>query len=206
MRSRALASFLTAVVGAAANITTGAILDLKRFDRSTKSKAVYVIVLVFVTASWAWNAAVETRLSSMPEPPSLDLGDGPLFNSAFAVYMFFRFFYEALQTYVYWLMAEIRGAQGAGDVARTTGILRSWESIGSTVAYAVGATRWPNRNQMVLGFALWAATVPFTLLAVFGNWNVGEEEEEGDVLENSDETESDRDVERVAVRGKTADV
>ncbi|KAF6829259.1 DUF895 domain membrane protein [Colletotrichum plurivorum] len=202
VRSRALASFLTAVVGAAANITTGAILDLKRFDRSTKSKAVYILVLVFVTASWAWNAAVETRLSAMPEPPSLDLGDGPLFNSAFAVYMFFRFFYEALQTYVYWLMAEIRGAQGEGDVARTTGILRSWESIGSTIAYAVGATHWPNRNQMILGFVLWAATVPFTLLAVFGSWNVGGEEE--DVLENSDETESD--LERVAVRGKTADV
>ncbi|KAF6816383.1 DUF895 domain membrane protein [Colletotrichum sojae] len=202
VRSRALASFLTAVVGAAANITTGAILDLKRFDRSTKSKAVYVIVLVFVTASWAWNAAVETRLSAMPEPPSLDLGDGHLFNSAFAVYMFFRFFYEVLQTYVYWLMAEIRGAQGEGDVARTTGILRSWESIGSTIAYAVGATHWPNKNQMILGFVLWAATVPFTLLAVFGNWNVGGEED--DVLENSDETESD--LERVAVRGKPADV
>ncbi|KAJ5954605.1 Major facilitator superfamily domain general substrate transporter [Penicillium viridicatum] len=182
VRSRALASFLTAVVGAAANISTGLFLDLKSLSRGTRSKIVYIFVLVFVTASWIWNAVVETKLSRMAEPPAFDLGDGPFFNSAFTVYIFFRFFYEVLQTYIYWLMAEIKGAQGDGDIARTTGILRSWESIGSTIAYAVGATHWPNLNQMALGFALWGVTIPFTLLAVFGNWNVaqtiGVEEEE----------------------------
>lgn len=198
VRSRALASFLTAIVGAAANITTGAILDVKRFERSAKSKVVYIIILVFITTAWIWNAIIETRLSRMEDPPSFDLGDGPFFNSAFTVYMFFKFFYEMLQTYIYWLMAEIKGAQGDGDIARTTGILRSWESIGSTIAYAVGATRWPNKNQMILGFSLWAVTIPFTLLAVFGNWNQGGEE----TLENSDETESDLGVERVAIQSK----
>lgn len=182
VRSRALASFLTAVVGAAANISTGLFLDLKFLSRGTRSKIVYIFVLVFVTASWIWNAVVETKLSRVTEPPAFDLGDGPFFNSAFTVYIFFKFFYEVLQTYIYWLMAEIKGAQGDGDIARTTGILRSWESIGSTIAYAVGATHWPNLNQMALGFALWGVTIPFTLLAVFGNWNVaqtiGVEEEE----------------------------
>ncbi|KAJ5208433.1 hypothetical protein N7449_002812 [Penicillium cf. viridicatum] len=182
VRSRALASFLTAVVGAAANISTGIFLDLKFLSRGTRSKIVYIFVLFFVTASWIWNAVVETKLSRMAEPPAFDLGDGPFFSSAFTVYIFFRFFYEVLQTYIYWLMAEIKGAQGDGDIARTTGILRSWESIGSTIAYAVGATHWPNLNQMALGFSLWGVTIPFTLLAVFGNWNVaqtiGVEEEE----------------------------
>lgn len=174
VRSRALASFLTAVVGAVANVTTGLILDLKYFSRGFRSKAVYIFVLVFVTTAWVWNAITETKLSRMAEPPAFDLGDGPFFNSAFTVYMFFRFFYEVLQTYIYWLMAEVKGAQGDGDIARTTGILRSWESIGSTMAYAVGATRWPNLNQMILGFALWGFTIPFTILAVFGNWNKAE--------------------------------
>ncbi|CAI7586863.1 unnamed protein product [Penicillium glandicola] len=174
VRSRALASFLTAVVGASANLLTGIFLDLKFVSRGARSKIVYIFVLVFVTASWTWNAIIETKLSSMAETPVLDLGDGPFFNSAFTVYIFFRFFYEVLQTYIYWLMAEIKGAQGDGDIARTTGILRSWESIGSTIAYAVGATHWPNLNQMILGFVLWGVTVPFTLLAVFGNWNVAD--------------------------------
>ena len=173
VRSRALASFLTAIIGALANILTGLVLDIKSFPRLAKSKAVYLFVLATVTASWIWMAVIQVRLSSMPEAPSFDIGDGAFFNSAFAVYLCFKFFYEILQTYVYWLMAEIKGAQGDGDIARPTGILRSWASIGSTSASAVGATHWPNQNQMILGFALWAFTVPFTLLAVFGNWNVG---------------------------------
>ncbi|GAD98861.1 hypothetical protein PVAR5_7563 [Paecilomyces variotii No. 5] len=198
VRSRALASFLTAVLGAAANISTGVILDFKYFSREARSKAMYVFILVFVTASWAWNAATQTKLTHMSEPPAFDLGDGPFFNSAFTVYMFFRFFYEALQTYIYWLMAEIKGAQGDGDIARTTGILRSWESIGSTIAYAVGATHWPNQNQMILGFALWGFTIPFTLLAVFGNWNQpGIPEAEPDVEEQTDS--SDIEGQRVVV-------
>ncbi|KAJ5892868.1 hypothetical protein N7504_009559 [Penicillium tannophilum] len=185
VRSRALASFLTAVVGAIANITTGILLDLKYFRRETRSQAVYIFVLVFVTAAWTWNAVTQTKLSRMADPPAFDLGDGAFFNSSFTVYMFFKFFYEVLQTYIYWLMAEIKGAQQDGDIARTTGILRSWESIGSTIAYAVGATSWSNLNQMILGFSLWGFTIPFTMLAVFGNWNNAASENE------NEETEAD---------------
>lgn len=195
VRSRALASFLTAVVGALANILTGIILDLPQLSRPLKSKATYVFILITVTASWTWNCIVEVRLSHMATPTSFDLGSGAFFNSAFTVYMLFKFFYEVLQTYLYWLMAEIRGAKGDGDIARTTGILRSWESIGSTIAYAVGATHWSNRNQMILGFALWGATVPCTLLAVFGTWNVGGKEDEA----RSDE-ETDLEVQNVVVK------
>ncbi|KAL4897071.1 major facilitator superfamily domain-containing protein [Aspergillus ambiguus] len=197
VRSRALASFLTAVVGAMANLVTGAILDLKYFSRQARSKAVYIFILAFLTAAWIWNAIVQAKLSRMAEPPAFDLGDGPFFNSAFTVYMFFKFFYEVLQTYIYWLMAEIKGARGDGDIARTTGILRSWESIGSTIAYAVGATHWPNLNQMILGFALWGFTIPFTILAVFGNWN------QPQVPEIQGETDrSSLDAERVIVSPK----
>ncbi|KAJ5293672.1 hypothetical protein N7508_008493 [Penicillium antarcticum] len=176
VRPRALASFLTAVVGASANILTGIALDINHLPRETRSKGVYIFVLVFITAAWIWNAITQVKLSRMTEAPAFDLGDGPFFNSAFAVYLFFKFFYEMLQTYIYWLMADIKGAQGDGDIARTTGILRSWESIGGTIAYAVGATHWPNLNQMVLGFSLWAFTIPFTILAVFGHWNQNETE------------------------------
>ena len=144
-------------------------------------------------------AIIQVRLSSMSEAPSFDIGDGAFFNSAFAVYLCFKFFYEILQTYVYWLMAEIKGAQGDGDIARTTGILRSWESIGSTIAYAVGATHWPNQNQMILGFALWAFTVPFTLLAVFGNWNVG-----GSEIQAKEE-DSDPEMQTVVTDGRGKD-
>lgn len=156
-------------MGFLANIITGILLDLP-FSQSLKSKAVFIGVAIFITASWIWNAIVQVNLSSESTTPSLDLGEGPLFNSAFTVYMFFRFFYESLQTYVYWLMGDIQGGQRSGDISRTTGILRSWESIGSAIAYGIGATDVSNQNQMIVGFALWAITVPLTLLAIFGDW------------------------------------
>ncbi|KAJ5778294.1 Major facilitator superfamily domain general substrate transporter [Penicillium odoratum] len=200
VRSRALASFLTAVVGAIANVVTGILLDLKYFSRRTRSKAVYIFVLVFVTAAWIWNAVTQTKLSRMADPPAFDMGDGPFFNSSFAVYMFFKFFYEVLQTYIYWLMAEIKGAQRDGDIARTTGILRSWESIGSTIAYAVGATSWSNLNQMILGFSLWGFTIPFTMLAVFGNWNQDTPE-----MEQLEEDSSSLEAQRVVINSDGKD-
>lgn len=159
------------MVGAIANLLTGVVLDIGQLSRTTRSKAVYTFILLTITASWTWNAIVEVKLSAKKDLPDFDIGSGAFFNSAFTVYLAFKFFYEVLQTYIYWLMAEIKGAQHDGDISRTTGILRSWESIGSTIAYAVGATHWSNRNQMILGFALWGFTIIPTAMAVFGDWN-----------------------------------
>jgi hypothetical protein len=176
---------LTAIVGFGANVVTGALLDMPSVSQAAKSRSVYIVVVFFITACWIWNAVVQVALSSRPNT-TFDLGGGSFAGSAFAVYMCFRFFYEALQTYLYWLMGEVgtrTGQEGRrlGDVARMTGILRSWESIGSTIAYVVGATHWSNLNQMILGFVLWFVTVPFTLAALFGRWEpergaIGQEE------------------------------
>lgn len=158
------------------NIATGTLLDLPRFSQAAKSRVFYISIACFITALWVWNAIVQVALLSRTDT-TFDLGGGSFANSALAVYMCFRFFYEALQTYLYWLMGEVGRGQTKeqeghrhGDVARTTGILRSWESIGSTIAYVVGATHWSNLNQMILGFTLWSVTVPFTLVALFGRW------------------------------------
>lgn len=191
VRSRALASFLTAIVGASGDLVTGLILDWNRFSRSARSKGVYIFVLVFVTGAWTWNAVIESELSRIENPPTFDLGGGPWFNSAFAVYLLFKFFYEVLQTYIYWLMAEIKGGQNDGDIARTTGILRSWESIGSVVAYAVGATSVSNLKQMILGFTLWGVTIPFTLLAIFYYGQQGEGSDDNDRIDREIQQETD---------------
>lgn len=199
VRARALASFLTAIMGFLANLTTGILLDMPRVSQAAKSRGVYIGLVVLITACWAWNAAIEADLSSRPTTPTFDLGGGAGAGSALAVYMLFRFLYEALQTYLYWLMGEARAGDVAGDVARTTGILRSWESVGSTIAYVVGATHWSNLNQMILGFVLWGVTVPFTLAALFGPWARGKEVSEA---EESSGDGSSVEVQEAAVAAK----
>lgn len=164
---------------------TGAVLDMN-YSTSAKSKVVYLGILILVTGSWIWNAVVEADLSARSEPPSLDLGDGGFFNSAFAVYMLFKLFYEAMQTYLYWLLGAKRGTQENGAVSRMTGIMRSWESIGSAIAYGIGATNVSDLNQMIIAFALWAFTVPFTMMAVFGRCCLTDEIEPESELSGSD--------------------
>ncbi|KAM0811356.1 putative Major facilitator superfamily domain-containing protein [Seiridium cardinale] len=202
VRSRALASFLTAVLGLGANLTTGLLLDMPRVSQAAKSRAVYIGVSVVITACWIWNAIVQVKLTGEPST-TFDLGSGSFAGSAFAVYMFFRFFYEALQTYLYWLMGTVGQGTGKeghrhGDIARTTGILRSWESVGSTIAYVVGATHWLNLNQMILGFVLWFVTIPPTLVALYGHW----EPEKGVIEERTSPDSSSVEEQRAPVAVK----
>lgn len=127
----------------------------------------------------------------MKDLPTFDLGGGPWFNSACAVYLLFKFIYEVQQTYIYWLMVEIKGGQNDGDIARTTGILRLWESIGSVVAYAVGATSVSKLKQIILGFTLWGVTIPFTLLAIFYYGQQGEGSDDNDRIDREIPQETD---------------
>lgn len=155
----------------------GALLDLK-FSPSTKSKAAYIGILVTVTGCWIWNAIVEVDVSRRSTPVDFDLGDGAFFGSAFAVYILFKFFYEAMQVYLYWLLGARKGTQNNGEVSRMTGIMRSWESIGSAIAYGIGASSVSDQTQMIVALALWVFTIPFTLIVVFGYWDKDTEAED----------------------------
>lgn len=183
---------------------TGAALD-SNYPQATKSRVVYLVIAFFITACWVWNAIVQAGFSRLASTPGFDIGQDSSAASALAVYMLFRFWYEALQTYLYWLMGEIKGegAQDKGGVARTTGILRSWESIGSTVAYAVGATDVSNLNQMILGFVLWGVTVPFTLVALYGDWAPVETEGQEGVDTAGESSSASNVVVDVEIGGKT---
>lgn len=55
---------------------------------------------------------------------------------------------------------------GPGELPRVMGLLRSFEAVGSTFAYVVGATHWPNLNQGILSFALWVSCIIPTCLAL----------------------------------------
>ena len=56
-----------------------------------------------------------------------------------------------------------------GTLARTTGLLRSFESVGSTFAYVTSATHWKYMNTLILAFTLFVVQLPFTTTAA---WSV----------------------------------
>lgn len=68
-------------------MTVGACLDLP-VAQSTKSRGAFLIIATAITASWIWNAVIESELSSLASPPSaFDIGQTGFSASAFAVYM-----------------------------------------------------------------------------------------------------------------------
>lgn len=167
---------------------TGAAVDLPGYTQAAKSRAVYLVLTGAITGCWVCITIVQARLSRLgvSEEPFFEVGESGQVASALAVYMLFFFLYEALQTYLYWLMGEVHAARGggkaeadsqqqqeegqAGEIARTTGILRSWEGIENTIVYVVGAAAVSNMKQLVPGFVLWGFTLPFTLWAIYGEW------------------------------------
>jgi hypothetical protein len=59
VRARALMALVGAVMGMVLNMTTGDILDLKRYRRSTKSKVSWLVVASLFTAMWIWNTLLK---------------------------------------------------------------------------------------------------------------------------------------------------
>ena len=54
-----------------------------------------------------------------------------------------------------------------GTLARTTGLLRSFESVGTTFSLVTSATKWKYLNTLILGFAFFLAQIPFTTCAAW---------------------------------------
>lgn len=73
--------------------------------------------------------------------------------------------YEAQLTFVYWLVGVFPHAPGS--IEREIGILRSFESVGSTFSYVAGAVNFSLLHQEILAFALWGVALLPTTYAVF---------------------------------------
>ncbi|PWN48001.1 MFS general substrate transporter [Violaceomyces palustris] len=192
VRARALASLLTAVANLLANISIGLAMDLKWLNQAQRAKVIWTFFAIAVTGLWIWQTITEVHFHRNPTP--VDWNDGARFGNAFAVYLLWKFVYEAQQGFLYWLVGTMPHREGT--ITRSMGVLRSFESIGSTFAYVVGATHWVNLNQCILSFSLWLTCLVPATLAVRTvpdhEVRLGEEEEEEEGGSLSDGGESDK--------------
>ncbi|RFU23713.1 hypothetical protein B7463_g12625, partial [Scytalidium lignicola] len=166
VRSRALGSFLTAIAGISGDLLTGLALDYKPWSRSLRAKVIWVLY---------------DRTG-----PKLDW-DSAGFGRGFAPYILWNFTSESLNTYLYWTMGTLD--DGVGTLARTTGLLRTFESVGSTFAFVTGAKHWKYINMLILSFTLFVFQLPFTTVA---SWNVPNQPFENDEVDSQISDDPDR--------------
>ncbi|TIB98996.1 MFS general substrate transporter [Wallemia mellicola] len=175
VRTRALASLLAGIVSLISNLSVGWFLDQTRWNQRTRAAIVWVFLAITISGAWIWNAILQARFSedvNNGKTIALDWeGSTGRFNSAFAVYG---------------IMGCYNG--GVNDITRTTGLIRSYQSIGSTFSYVVGAGLWPYFNQMILSLAFWFACLIPTCYAIY---IVPKEEQVIDPVDELTSTDSD---------------
>ncbi|UZJ55595.1 hypothetical protein CBS101457_004915 [Exobasidium rhododendri] len=162
VRSRALASLLTAIANFAADFLIGVLTDTKRLgSQARRARIIWAGIALSTTGLWAWQVATQVHFTR--HSTAVDwAGSTPSFNNAIAVYILWKFVYEAQLVYLYWLVGTYPTADGT--MPRIMGILRTFESVGSAFSYGVGATHWPLLNQCILCVAFWVVClVPATV-------------------------------------------
>ncbi|KAK3352731.1 major facilitator superfamily domain-containing protein [Lasiosphaeria hispida] len=164
VRSRALGSLTSGIAATFANIFWGWFYDLKVLKRPTLAKICWGLFVVVMLASFGWQVANEKLYSSTVPRTTLDW-DLPGFGRGFASMVVLRFFNESHYMFVYWLIGTF--FDDLETLTLAVGIVRSFESIGSCVAFGIGASQVSPMVNLIIAFAMFGLTIPATSFVVF---------------------------------------
>ncbi|RDW77598.1 hypothetical protein BP6252_05651 [Coleophoma cylindrospora] len=165
VRARALGALTTGISATAANIFWGWFLDLKYYSRPKVARITWSFFLVIMLSIFGWQIANQKKYESTVPAVTLDW-DTPGFGRGFAATVLFRFMNESHYMFVYWIIGTFNN--DIETLTLTVGIVRSFESLGSAMAFGLGAAHGvsPMAN-LVVAFVMFLICIPATSLVVF---------------------------------------
>ncbi|CAG8001230.1 unnamed protein product [Penicillium salamii] len=177
VRSRALASFVITLLGLAVNMVFGWFLDYDRLSRATRARAGWIILVITYTITYIYNLVLEAEYEKTS--PVFDI-ETPGFARAVAVYCIFFIPYNAFSVWGYWILGCFDDK--IENLTFSAAVLRSGESLASTISYALGASKSVSllKNILVASVLFWAA-IPTT---TWSAWQVEEYKREDEVSED----------------------
>uniref|UniRef100_A0A0D2XKK5 DUF895 domain membrane protein n=1 Tax=Fusarium oxysporum (strain Fo5176) TaxID=660025 RepID=A0A0D2XKK5_FUSOF len=164
VRARALASLTSGIAATGANIFWGWFFDLKYFSRPQLARITWVFLAVTMTALFGWQFAMELEYRSANPAVTLDW-DLPGFGRGFAVQVLLRFMNESHYMFVYWIIGTF--FEDVETLTLAVGLVRSFESLGSCLAFGVGAAKVPSLTNLIVAFVMFCISLPSTSFAVF---------------------------------------
>ncbi|VUC28103.1 unnamed protein product [Clonostachys rosea] len=179
VRSRALASLVSALAQIAANILFGSFLDWKRFSLRQRAIIAYVFMMALFGGTWVWGAVVQHEYGL--HKPALDWDDAG-FGRGWALYIILQVNFALAYNYGYWLAGYM--ARDPAEIVRLTSTVRAVEAAGGAVASGISSTKAPLLAALGVNFGLWAVAVIPTYFVVR---TVGT----GRGFENTERVESD---------------
>ncbi|KAI8263680.1 UNC93-like protein [Colletotrichum sp. SAR 10_98] len=162
VRARTLSGFLIAIVGAISNLLAGWWLDTKHLRRTTQARWSWYFLLALFTLVWIWNIVVQERWQR-ESPGEIDWSS-PSFGEGVAIFILYRIAYETVGVWLYWVLGTFDVE--ADTIALSMGVLRSGESVGSALSYAVGSVRSASlMTNLIVSVVVFYVAVPATTWA-----------------------------------------
>ncbi|KAK1513097.1 hypothetical protein CTAM01_00493 [Colletotrichum tamarilloi] len=162
VRARTLAGFIIAVVGAISNVLAGWWLDSKHLKRTTQARWSWYFLLALFTLVWIWNLVVQERWARK-SPGEIDWVSES-FGEGVTIFILYRIAYETVGVWLYWTLGTFDVE--ADTIALSMGVLRSGESLGSALAYAVGSVRSASlMTNLVISVVVFYVGAPATTWA-----------------------------------------
>lgn len=134
VRARAFSSFFTNFAGIFSSFLIAALLDRQRLPLRTRARAAFAAIVLVLTGTWVWAIVLQKQYDDAAQPPVWDWFT-PGFNASYALVFFWTFAGQAFQQFLYWLVGQY--TTDLASVSRHTGVLRGFEALGQTVAWAM---------------------------------------------------------------------
>ncbi|KAJ4287848.1 hypothetical protein N0V88_007559 [Collariella sp. IMI 366227] len=164
VRARTLGSLTSGVAATFANVFWGWFYDLKYFSRPTLAKLCWLFFVVTMAGSFAWQTANEKLYGDSNPRITLDW-DSPGFGRGFASMVFMRFLNESHYMYMYWIVGTF--FDDIETLTLAVSLVRTFESIGSSVSFGIGAAKVSPMVNLVIAFVMFGFTIPATSVVVF---------------------------------------
>ncbi|KAK9779833.1 putative Major facilitator superfamily (MFS) profile domain-containing protein [Seiridium cardinale] len=134
VRSRAFSSFFTNFAGIFSSFIIAGLLDRQGIFIKTRAKIAFSGIVTILVGTWIWAIILQKQFYDAPEAPVFDWFQGG-FGKTYALVFFWTFAGQAFQQFLYWLVGQY--AETLSSLSHHTGILRGFEALGQTVAWAM---------------------------------------------------------------------
>ncbi|BEI88960.1 uncharacterized protein CcaverHIS019_0203220 [Cutaneotrichosporon cavernicola] len=160
VRSRALASLLSAIVGSISTWLAGSLVDLPWSNRRTRALVTFGVLVALNSSTWIWSVVIQNEYRITR--PRLDWSHSG-FGRGFGVYMFERISTTFVENYIYWCISNL--SDSPGDQIRYSSLLRGIETAAVALSFGVQAIPTPLIVTAALNFGQWFAVLPISLWA-----------------------------------------
>ncbi|KAL2190299.1 MFS general substrate transporter [Thermothelomyces heterothallicus CBS 203.75] len=164
VRARTLGSLVSGVAATFANIFWGWFYDLKRFSRPTLAKICWFFFVLSMLGTFGWQVSNEKLYGDSNPRVTLDW-ENPGFGRGFASMVILRFLNESHYMFVYWIVGAF--FDDIETLTLAVGLVRTFESVGSSIAFGIGASSASPMVNLIIAFAMFGFTIPATSLVVF---------------------------------------